>query len=452
MGRPHTELNQELAEALTWLEGHVNLEAILIGRRDAPTLERMRRLCHLMGDPQQAYPVIHITGTNGKGSTARIITALLTARGLSVGTYTSPDLERINERLAFGGEPIGDETFVEQLSAIRELEALMPAPPNRFEILTAAALRWYADVAVDVAVLEVGLGGRWDATNVADGTVAVVTNVSFDHVEILGPTLADIAAEKAGIVKPGATRTLVLGETSPELRPLFVAAGAGDTWVRGEDFACLGNRVAHGGRVIELSTPFTQYPDLFLPLHGSHQGDNAAAALAAVDAFFGEPSDADLVAEALAAVTSPGRMEVVGRRPLCILDAAHNPAGAEAAGSTLEEEFGSVERRVVVMGVLKGRDVAAMLEALDPSRTAAVVACAPPSPRAMPPDELAAVASGLGLRAEAVLDPVGAVRRGLEVAGPDDLLLVTGSVYLVGAVRRELAGSLAGLWPAPGRS
>ena len=195
-----------------------------------------------------------------------------------------------------------------------------------------------------------------------------------------------------------------------------------------------------------------QYPDLFLPLHGSHQGDNAAAALAAVDAFFGEPSDADLVAEALAAVTSPGRMEVVGRRPLCILDAAHNPAGAEAAGSTLEEEFGSVERRVVVMGVLKGRDVAAMLEALDPSRTAAVVACAPPSPRAMPPDELAAVASGLGLRAEAVLDPVGALRRGLEVAGPDDLLLVTGSVYLVGAVRRELTGSLAGLWPAPGRS
>jgi len=395
-------------------------------------------MCHLMGDPQRAYPVIHLTGTNGKGSTARMITALLQAKGLSVGTYTSPDLERINERIALGGEPIDDETFAEQLAAIAQLEGLMPEPPSRFDILTAVAFRWFADEAVDAAVVEVGLGGRWDATNVADGQVAAVTNVSLDHVELLGPTLEDIAAEKAGIVKPGATRTLVLGETRSELARVFLEAGADDAWLRGRDFACLDNRVAHGGRLIELSTPEARYPDLFLPLHGSHQGENAAVALAAAEAFFGGPLDTEVIVQGFARVTSPGRMEVVGRRPLCILDGAHNPAGAEAAGATLEEEFGSVERRVVVMGVLQGRDVTRMLEALGPARVATVIACAPPSPRAMPPDELAAAAAGLGLQAEVVIDPAAAVQRGLELAGPDDLVFVTGSLYVVGAARREL--------------
>jgi dihydrofolate synthase/folylpolyglutamate synthase len=263
--------------------------------------------------------------------------------------------------------------------------------------------------------------------------------------EILGPTLEEIAAEKSGIVKPGVTRTLVLGETRPELGPLFDAAGAGDTWLRGQDFSCSRNRVAHGGRVIELSTPLARYEDLFLPLHGSHQGENAAVALAAVEAFFGAALDPDVVAEGFSQVTSPGRMEVVGRRPLCILDGAHNPAGAEAAGATLAEEFGSVERRVVVMGVLQGRDVASMLEALDPPQVGAVVACAPPSPRALPPADLAAVAAGLGMQAEVVIEPARAVHRGLELAGPDDLVLVTGSLYVVGAARRELAGTLPGL-------
>ena len=395
-----------------------------------------------MGDPQRACPVIHITGTNGKGSTARMITAVLQSLGLAVGTYTSPDLERVNERLAFGGEPIDDEAFVEQLTAIERLEELMPEPPSRFEILTAAAFRWFADSAADVAVLEVGMGGRWDSTNVADCTVAVVTNVSYDHTEILGPTLQDIAAEKAGIVKPGVTTTLVLGEIGPELRPLFAPAPAAepvDTWVRGEDFGSTSNQVAHGGRVLELSTPQARYRELFLPLHGAHQGENAAVAVAAVEAFFGGPADPEVVAEAFARVTSPGRMEVVGRRPLCILDGAHNPAGAEAAGTCLAEEFGSVQRRVVVIGVLQGRDVKSMLESLDPPRVSTVVACAPPSPRAMPPDEIVAVASQLGMSAEVILDPAAAVRRGLELAGADDLVLVTGSLYVVGAARRELA-------------
>ena len=206
------------AQALSALDTHLNLESSLTVA-EPPTLERVSQLVGLMGDPQRSYPVIHLTGTNGKGSTARMITALLVARGLSVGTYTSPDLQGVNERLTWNDEPVSDEALAEVLEGVIRLEELMDAPPTRFEILTASAYRWFADVAVDVAVVEVGLGGRWDATNVADADVAVVTNVSLDHAEILGPTLADIAWEKAGIVK--ATSRLVLGcllYTSPSPR------------------------------------------------------------------------------------------------------------------------------------------------------------------------------------------------------------------------------------------
>ena len=426
-----------LEEALDWLDHHVNLEAIERGRADAtPTLDRIRRLTELMGDPQRAYPVVHLTGTNGKGSTARLLTSLLGSRGLKVGTYTSPHLERINERLTADGEPIPDDELAEVLAAVAGLEPLMERPPTWFEIVTAAAFRWFADVAVDVAVIEVGLGGTWDATNVADARVAVVTNVSLDHVAILGPGLGDIAAEKAGIVKPGSA--LVLGETDPVLAAVFRRAGAAEVWERGSAFGCENNRLAHGGRLLDLRTAGAYYPGVFLSLHGAYQGDNAAAALAAAEAFFGAPVPDDLVRSALGAVRNPGRMEVVGRRPLCLLDGAHNPAGARAAGATLAEEFAGADRRVVVLGLLKGRDPAEMLEALDPSHIVLVVASPPPSPRALPPAEVASAAATPGLAAEAT----GSVAEGVALAraraGPDDMLLVTGSLYTVGAARSVL--------------
>jgi dihydrofolate synthase/folylpolyglutamate synthase len=426
-----------LDEALEWLDGHVNLEAIEAGRADAtPTLERITRLTELMGDPQVAYPVVHLTGTNGKGSTARLLTSLLGARGLKVGTYTSPHLERINERLAADGEPILDDDLAELLAAVAGLEQLMDRPPTWFEIVTAAAFRWFADIAVDVAVIEVGLGGTWDATNVADAQVAVVTNVSLDHVGILGPALGDIAAEKSGIVKPGSV--LVLGETDPALVAVFSRAGAAEVWERGPAFGCEANRLAHGGRLLDLRTVGGYYPEVFLPLHGAHQGDNAAAALAAAEAFFGAPVPDELVRSALGAVRNPGRMEVVGRRPLCVLDGAHNPAGARAAGATLAEEFAGADRRVVVLGLLKGRDAVEMLEPLDPSRIALVVACPPPSPRALPPAEVASAAADLGLAAEVT----GSVAEGVALArartDPEQMLLVTGSMYTVGAARSVL--------------
>ena len=275
----------DLAGALAFLDAHINLETDPSARAAAGRLDRMRELVSVMDDPQQTYPVLHITGTNGKGSTARLLTALLGAKGLRVGTYTSPHLERLNERLAWNGDPISDGALAEVIESVSFVEPMLPAPPTYFEILTAAAYRWFADVAVDAAVVEVGLGGRWDATNVADGAVAVVTNVALDHAELIGPTLVDVAKEKAGIVKPDAT--LVLGETEPELAAIFRDGPAATVWMRDVDFGCVENGLAHGGRLVTLRTPGHEYADVFLPLHGAHQGDNAAVALAAAEAFFG---------------------------------------------------------------------------------------------------------------------------------------------------------------------
>ena len=400
-------------------------------------LDRVRRLVELMGDPQGTYPVIHITGTNGKGSVARMVTALLVARGLRVGTYTSPHLERLNERMAWNGEPISDEDLGEVIGAVAELEPLLDSPPTHFEILTAAAFRWFSDVAVDVAVVEVGLGGRWDATNVADAQVAVLTNVSLDHAETIGPALADIATEKVGIVKPGST--FVLAETSPALMPIFEKSDAAETWVRGSHFRSGRNLLAHEGRVVDLYTPGATYNGVFLPVHGSFQGDNAAVALAAVEAFFGAPLDPAVVAEAFAGLRLPGRLEVVTRHPICVLDGAHNPAGALAATQALDEAFGAVvSGRILVIGLLQGRDPTEMLRCFDAGRARLVVACPPPSPRALPPAEVAAAARSLGTDSEEADSVAEAVATALALAGEQELVHVTGSLYVVGAARAAL--------------
>ncbi|MDQ6725514.1 MAG: Mur ligase family protein [Actinomycetota bacterium] len=403
----------------------------------ARRLDRVRRLLELMGDPQHAYPVIHITGTNGKGSTARMVSALLKARGLRVGTYTSPHLERLNERLAWDLEPIPDGDLAEVIGAIADLEPLLDSPPTHFEILTAAAFRWFADVAVDVAVVEVGLGGRWDATNIADARVAVVTNISLDHAETIGPTRADIANEKAGIVKPGCT--LVLGETDPTLLPIFEAAGAATVFLRDRDFACETNRLAHEGRVVELRTPGGAYPEVFLPVHGRYQGDNAVVALAAVEAFFGAPAAPEVVSEAFADLRLPGRLEVVARHPLCVLDGAHNPAGAEAATRAIAEAFGPViSGRILVIGLVRGREPAEMLRAFDAASARLIIACPPPSPRAVPTAELADAAREMDKSVEETASVSEAVATALALAGADELVHVTGSLYVVGAARTAL--------------
>jgi len=303
-------------------------------------------------------------------------------------------------------------------------------------VLTAAALRWFADLAVDVAVLEVGLGGRWDATNVADATVAVVTNVGLDHAEVIGPTRADIATEKAGIVKPGCT--LVLGETDPDLVPIFEARNAESVWLRDRDFGCVRNRVAVGGRVVDVRTPSGVLDDLLVPLRGPHQGDNAACAVAATEAFFGRALDRDVVADAFHTVKVPGRFEVVRRRPLVVLDGAHNPDGARALRATLEDDLGGRKPDVIVAGFTGERDPGEMLAAMDAGRARLVVATKPPSPRGVDPATVAAAAEALGVRAEVVPSVTGAVERALAVAAEDDFVLVTGSLHAVGEARTVL--------------
>jgi dihydrofolate synthase / folylpolyglutamate synthase len=435
----------DLPEALAWLDSHIDFESTMPTRRALPSLERMRDLARLLGDPQQAYRSVHITGTNGKGSTSAMATALLGAQGLTVGTYTSPNLSRVNERLSRNGEPIDDATFTELLEALARLEPLMEEPPTRFELLTAAALAWFADEAVDVAVVEVGLGGRWDCTNVVDGDVAVLTNVSFDHTEVLGPTLEDIARDKAGIFKKDSR--VIVGEPDPTLVALLRQAaedvGAAEVWVRDHDFACTSNRLAVGGRLIDVRTPAAAYGELLVPLHGAHQGDNATVALAAVEAFFGSPLHEDVVEEAFASVRVPGRLEVVGRHPLVVVDGAHNVAGMLVMARSLAEEFTVDGEAQAVVGMLTGRDPVAMLEPLLAAGVRSVVACAPDSPRALPAEVVAEAASALGMVATVAATPGDAVRLAVGRAGPDDRVVVCGSLYVVADARRLLARDTA---------
>jgi dihydrofolate synthase/folylpolyglutamate synthase len=430
-------------EMVAWLDSHTDYELSMPTRVGAPTLDRIRAWCRLLGDPERSCPVVHITGTNGKGSTAKILTELFMANGLTVGTYTSPNLARVNERLARNGEPIDDDELAEVLASLRDLEPLLSDRTTRFELLTAAAFRWFADSPVDVAVIEVGLGGRWDATNVVESDVAVITNVSYDHVEILGPTLVDIATEKAGIIKPGSR--VVVGETDPELLQVFrdaaEASGAVETWVRGVEFDCVESRVAVGGRVLDLRTPAAHYPEVFLALHGAHQGDNAACAVAAAEAFFGAPLAPEVVEHALGSVKVPGRMEIVGRSPVIVLDGAHNVAGAQALARGLVAEFALAEDTVVLIGMLQGRDPSAMLEALRPAGVRTVVACTAPSPRALPAATIAEAARALGfqaLAADTVTDGLTLARGRLS---PSGTLIVTGSLYVVADAREVLLGS-----------
>jgi dihydrofolate synthase/folylpolyglutamate synthase len=433
----------DTVNAREWLDRHVNLESLGVPagesrRTSHPTTERIEALMLLLGSPQLDEPIIHLTGTNGKTSVARMAAALLAESGLSVGAYTSPNLERVNERISWNGDPISDDDLDALLLLIAELEPHLPAPPSFFEILTAAAFRHFADVAVEVGVVEVGMGGTWDATNVVDARIAVVTNISVDHVEYLGPTREDIAAEKAGVVDPGSV--LVLGETDDALRPIFEAREPAEIWLRDRDFRVTENRLALGGRYIGLETPAARYPEVFLSLHGAHQADNAAIALASVEAFYGRPLEADVVTEVFGNARSPGRLEVVGHEPLVVLDGAHNVAGAQSLRTALADEF-PVAPRVLVVGLLREKDPTEMLEALGVEQFAHVVCCPPPSPRALDPEEVAhaAVVAGVDPGRVEVADTVpGAVAHATALAGPTGQVIVTGSLYVVGAARSAL--------------
>jgi len=429
-------------DAPSWLSSHVNLESLNVpagSRRGPPTLDRITPLMQYLGSPEIPFPAVHVTGTNGKTTTVRVLTELLTALGLKVGAYTSPHLELVNERMSIDGAPIDDDAFEEMLYAVSLVEQSVGVDASYFDIVTAAAFRWFADEAVDVAVVEVGMGGAWDATNVVDGRVAVVTNVTIDHVEYLGPTREQIAQEKAGIVKPGSI--LVLGETDPDIQAIFEARAADRTFRRDVDFGVSRNVLGVGGRLVDIRSPGAEYPDVFLPLHGAHQADNAAIALAAAESFVTAPLPFDVVADAFSRVQSPGRLEVVGRQPLVLLDGAHNVAGAQALRAALDEEWGAGPRTLVV-GMLREKEPHEMLSALGLEEIeGSLVCCQPPSPRALETSFIVKAALELGFpenRIEVVERVEDAVAAALLATPPDGQIVITGSLYVVGAARSVL--------------
>jgi dihydrofolate synthase/folylpolyglutamate synthase len=422
--------------------------------RIEPSLDRIRALTDLLGAPQRNYPVIHVTGTNGKTSTARMIEALLREFGLHTGLLTSPHLVDPRERILFDGQPIDAERAlgawheIEPYVAVVDAQSVADGGPELsfFETITALAFAAFADAPVDVAVVEVGMGGTWDATNVADGAVAVVTPVGLDHRDYLGETVEDIAAEKAGIIKPGAVAVLAAQEPGVE-RVLLARSVEVDATVarEGQQFGVAGRGVAVGGQVLSLTGLHGTYDDVFLPLFGEHQARNAALALAAVEAFLGGLGtlDPDLVRAGFASVTSPGRLEIVRRSPTIVLDAAHNPHGATALAAALADSF-DFTSLVAVVGVLADKDAAGIIEALAPAVDRFVVT-APRSPRALSVDDLAAIAIDVvgDDRVEVEPDLIDAIDRAAALAEESGEyggagVLVTGSIAMVGHARALL--------------
>ncbi|CAO5169820.1 dihydrofolate synthase / folylpolyglutamate synthase [Frankia sp. AiPs1] len=420
------------------LDRSVDLEKQAItSQPPVPSLSRMRELARRLGDPQHRFPVIHLTGTNGKTSTARITAALLGAAGLRVGLYTSPHLERVNERLVVDGAPIDDDAFARYVGAAVDAAAPMAERPTFFELLTAAAFDWFAACAVEVAVIEVGLLGRWDATNIVDGRVAVITTVGADHLDYAG-SLDGVAQEKAGIVKPGSQ--LVLGEVEARFDPVFTRLPTAGVARLGVQFALERGRPDPAGRRGDLRTPLARYDDVLLALHGAYQEANAACALAAVEAFVGHRLPGNVVRAGLAAVRAPGRLEIVGTGPLRVLDGAHNPAAAGALTRSLAEEFPG-RRWTVVYGALRGHDFEGTLAELAGSRVESLLCCEPASPRAIPVEQVAAAAGRLGLPARGAADVATAVRLALREEGPRGAILVTGSFYHLTEARRILSAT-----------
>ncbi|HEV7876059.1 MAG TPA: folylpolyglutamate synthase/dihydrofolate synthase family protein [Nocardioides sp.] len=453
----------ETPEAPRLAETFAEAEDALLSRwpetRLEPSLDRIRAVTEVLGDPQASYPVIQLTGTNGKTSTSRMIDTILRSLDLRTGRFTSPHVERMNERISIDGEPLTDEEFVTAFNDVAPYLELVDReqehPLSFFETVVAMGYAAFAEAPVDVAVVEVGMGGSWDATSVADAQVAVVLPIAVDHAQYLGDTPADIALEKAGIIKPGAFA--VLAEQRPEVAELLLrrAAEVGATVVReGMEFGVISRVPAVGGQVISLQGLRGRYDEIFLPLYGAHQAQNAAVALAAVEAFAGDqPLDEELVRAAFAEVTSPGRLEIVRRSPTIVLDAAHNPHGAEALGAALEDSF-TFSPLIGVIGVMADKDHEGLLAALEP-HLAHVILTQNSSSRAAAAGELAEAATevfgedrvSVVPRLAEALDQAAALAEAGEAFG-DPLgagaVLVTGSVVTVGEARTMLKRPEAG--------
>ncbi len=434
------------------------IEQALLARwpetRITPSLERIGALVDILGSPQLVYPTIHVGGTNGKTTTSRMIDSLLFSTGMRTGRFTSPHLETYLERIAINGKPIDPKELIFSYNDIAPYLDLMDEkfehPISFFEAITALAFAAFAEHPVDVGVIEVGMGGEWDATNVIAAAVSVIMPIDFDHMEYLGNTLTEIASTKAGIIKEGSF--VVLARQEPAAARVIVrrAAKVGATIVReGVEYSVASRAIAIGGQLITIAGINDTYHDIFLPLHGKHQATNAASALVAVEAFFGEkPLDIEVVRAGFAEVTSPARCEVIHRNPTIILDAAHNPHGARALAETLASEF-TFDEIIGVVAIFAGKDARGILQALEPILNSVIVT-ASSSERAMKVVELAKIASEV-FGHDRVF-PVAGLNSALDRATKDAIrplseasvgVVVTGSVVTVGEARSYLRKKFA---------
>lgn len=415
-------------------------------------LEATRRAVELLGDPQRMYGVIHIAGTNGKTSTARITESLLRAHGLRVGLMTSPHLHRLNERIMIDGEPIADRMLadnwadVEPVLQMVDAELLANSEPalSFYEALTVLTFACFADAPVDVAVIEVGMGGEWDATNVVVADVAVLTPIAMDHAEFLGDTIREIARTKAGIVKP-ASRVVSAHQSDDAMEEILRATELSEATLRvlGRDFYLMSVEQAVGGQVLSVSGIAGEYRSLTLPLFGEHQADNAAVAIAAVESFLGNgetPLGSAVVEDGILLSSSPGRLQVIDHQPTVIIDAAHNPHGAEALCRALMGSF-AFPRLVCVVGILQEKDVIGIIEALDPVVDHFVVTQSQ-SDRAISVSDLADAVSAIAGpdRVDSRANVESALERAKEISGVDGGVIITGSITLIGEVRGGIEG------------
>jgi dihydrofolate synthase / folylpolyglutamate synthase len=409
-----------------------------------PRVERTRRVLELLDDPQRTYRVVHITGTNGKTSTARVIESLVRAHGLRTGLFTSPHLERFTERILIDGEPVADGVIADAWDEVEpfigivdaELDATGDAALTFFEILTVLAFVVAADAPVDVLVLEVGMGGSWDSTNTADGDVAVFAPIDIDHSDRLGETIGEIAAVKAGIIKDGAA-VVSARQTADAEAVLREAAAARDASIafEGEDFALTADALAVGGQLISVRGLAGNYEEVYLPLYGAHQGANAALAIAAVESLIGGGTQRiveDVLAEGLGQVTSPGRLQLVGVDPTTVVDAAHNPHGAASLARALDEVF-DFDEWALVLGAFADKDVAGIVDVLAPA-VSRVFVTPLESERAASTDELASIVRSAGLEASVHADLFDAVSSARSWAREADrrAVVIAGSVVLAG--------------------
>ena len=434
------------------------IEKALLARwpetRIAPTLDRISALVDILGSPQLSYPTIHVGGTNGKTTTSRMIDSLLFEMGLRTGRFTSPHLESYLERISINGQSIDAKELIFSFNDISPYLDLMDSkfenPISFFEAITALAFAAFAEHPIDVGVIEVGMGGQWDATNVVDADVSVITPIGLDHMEYLGSTITEIAATKAGIIKEHGF--IVLAQQTPEaaVELLRRAAEVGaDVAREGLEYSIDSRAIAVGGQLISITGLRGHYDDIFLPLHGKHQASNAAAALIAVEAFFGEQDlDIDAVRAGFANVTSPGRCEVIHRDPTIILDAAHNPHGAKAIAETMQSEF-TFDEVTGIVALMADKDALGILQALEPVMNQVIVT-SNSSERSMSMAELSKLATQVfgadRVFAEETLQSAidRAVKDAIRPLSDESLaILITGSVVTVGqartAVRKKYA-------------